>query len=153
MIRDMQAADVDALTAIETACFAAGYADKMMSREDFAEVLEDTHAALFCAVASEDGRDEVAGYAYLLLEDGAANFDSLAVSPAHQGKGLGEKLFRRVEQYCEENRIPRLNLEIKETNYTLLKRYHNYGYKCFEVEAGFYADGWGAIRMLRYFEV
>ena len=149
MIRDMQAADVDALTAIETACFAAGYADKMMTREDFAEVLGDMHAALFCAVEGA----EVAGYAYLLLEDGAANFDSLAVSPAHQGKGLGEKLFRRVEQYCEENRIPRLNLEIKETNYTLLKRYHNYGYKCFEVEAGFYADGWGAIRMLRHFEV
>jgi [ribosomal protein S18]-alanine N-acetyltransferase len=149
MIRDMEAGDVDALTAIEKACFAAGYADKMMSREDFAEVLGDEHAALFCAVEG----NEVAGYAYLLLEDGAANFDSLAVSPAHQGKGLGDQLFKRVEQYCRENRIGRLNLEIKETNYALLKRYHNYGYKCFEVEAGFYADGWGAIRMLRYFEV
>jgi len=149
MIRNMEAGDVDALTAIEVACFAAGYADKMMTREDFAEVLTDPHAALFCAV--EGG--EVAGYAFLLLEDGAANFDSLAVSPAHQGKGLGDQLFKRVEQYCQENAVPRLNLEIKETNYTLLKRYHNYGYKCFEVEAGFYADGWGAIRMLRYFEV
>ncbi len=153
MIRYMQAGDVDALTAIEIACFAAGYADKMMTRENFVEALGDKYAALFCAIASEDGRDEVAGYAYLLLEDGAANFDSLAVSPAHQGKGLGEQLFRKVEQYCHENRIPRLNLEIKETNYSLLKRYHNYGYKCFEVEPGFYADGWGAIRMLRYFEV
>lgn len=149
MIRDMEAADVDALTAIEVACFAAGYADKMMSREDFAEVLTDDHAALFCAMEG----DEVAGYAFLLLEDGAANFDSLAVSPAHQGKGLGDKLFKHVEQYCRTNAIPRLNLEIKETNYTLLKRYHNYGYKCFEVEGGFYADGWGAIRMLRHFEV
>ncbi len=153
MIRDMQAGDVDALTTIEIACFAAGYSDKMMTREDFAEVLTDARAVLLCAVVNEHGGDEVAGYAFLLLEDGAANFDSLAVSPAHQGKGLGERLFRRVEQYCQENRIPRLNLEIKETNYTLLKRYHNYGYRCFEVEHGFYADGWGAIRMLRYFEV
>lgn len=149
MIRDMEAGDVDALTAIEVACFAAGYADKMMSREDFAEVLADEHAALFCAMEGND----VAGYAYLILEDGAANFDSLAVSPAHQGKGLGDKLFKHVEAYCRTKAIPRLNLEIKETNYALLKRYHNYGYKCFEVEAGFYADGWGAIRMLRYFEV
>ena len=45
MIRDMEAGDVDALAAIEVACFAAGYADKMMSREDFAEVLTDEHAA------------------------------------------------------------------------------------------------------------
>ncbi|OYX47107.1 MAG: hypothetical protein B7Y90_13555 [Alphaproteobacteria bacterium 32-64-14] len=149
MIRDMQSRDVDALVAIETACFAAGYADKMMSAEDFAEVLTDEHTALFCAV---DG-DTVMGYAFLILEDGAANFDSLAVSPAHQGKGLGDHLFKHVEQYCRDNAIPRLNLEIKETNYPLLTRYHGYGYKCFEVEAGFYADGWGAIRMLRYFDV
>lgn len=149
MIRDMQPEDVDALVAIEKACFAAGYADKMMSAEDFAEVLTDEHAALFCAI--EDG--QIAGYAFLLLEDGAANFDSLAVSPSHQGKGLGEKLFRHVERYCHDNAIPRLNLEIKETNYPLLKRYHGYGYKCFEIEPGFYADGWGAIRMLRNFDL
>jgi len=85
MIRNMAAGDVDALTAIEVACFAAGYADKMMTREDFAEVFDPPARRLFCAV--EGG--EVAGYAFLLLEDGAANFDSLAVSPAHQGKGLG----------------------------------------------------------------
>ncbi len=153
MIRDMQPQDVDALVAIEQACFAAGYADKMMTAEDFAEVLGDDHAALFCAIEAVGGKDEVTGYALLLLEDGAANFDSLAVSPAHQGKGLGEKLFRHVERYCHDNAIPRLNLEIKETNYPLLRRYHGYGYKCFEVESGFYADGWGAIRMLRYFDV
>jgi ribosomal-protein-alanine N-acetyltransferase len=120
-----------------------------MSAEDFADVLDDERSALFCAV---DG-GVVAGYAFLIMEDGAANFDSLAVSPAHQGKGLGEKLFRHVERYCHDNAIARLNLEIKETNYALLKRYHGYGYKCFEIEPGFYADGWGAIRMLRYFEV
>jgi ribosomal-protein-alanine N-acetyltransferase len=148
-IRDMEPGDIDALVAIEQACFAAGYADKMMTAEDFAEIPEDPHAALFCAI--ED--DQVAGYAFLLLEDGAANFDSLAVSPSHQGKGLGEKLFRNVERYCQENAIPRLNLEIKETNYALLKRYHGYGYKCFEVEPAFYADGWGAIRMLKHFDV
>lgn len=149
MIRDMAEQDVEALVAIEQACFAAGYADKMMSRDDFAEVLSDDDAALFCAV--ENG--EVAGYAFLILEEEAANFDSLAVSPAHQGKGLGEQLFRHVEDYCRTQGIPRLNLEIKETNYALLKRYHGYGYKCFEVEPGFYADGWGAIRMLKHFDL
>jgi [ribosomal protein S18]-alanine N-acetyltransferase len=149
VIRDMEADDIDALVAIEQACFSAGYADKMMSREDFADALADDDAALFCAIAE----GAVAGYAFLILEDGAANFDSLAVSPAHQGKGLGEQLFRHVERYCHDNAISRLNLEIKETNYALLKRYHGWGYKCFEVEPGFYADGWGAIRMLKHFEV
>ena len=149
MIRDMQAGDVDTLTAIEKACFEAGYADKMMSRDDFLEALTDPDMDVLCCVLGE----EVAGYASLILEEGFVSFDSLAVSPDHQGKGLGEELFRAAEHYCVENRVPQLNLEIKETNYALLKRYHRYGYKCFHVESGFYADGWGAIRMLKRFAV
>ena len=150
MIRNMRSEDIDTLTAIEKACFEAGYADKMMSREDFADALENDEMMVFCSIV--DGA--VAGYAALVLEtDGTVSFDSLAVSPDHQGKGLGEELFRRVEQYCEENSVPQLNLEIKETNYSLLKRYHRYGYKCFHVEQGFYADGWGAIRMKKRFAV
>ena len=150
MIREMQATDIDALVAIEKACFEAGYADKMMSRQDFVDARTDDDMVVFCAVA--DG--QVAGYASLLLEgEGVIAFDSLAVSPDFQGKGLGEALFKRVEQYCEEAGASQLNLEIKETNYALLKRYHKYGYKCFQVEPGFYADGWGAIRMLKRFAV
>jgi ribosomal-protein-alanine N-acetyltransferase len=150
MIREMRSDDIDALTAIEKACFEAGYADKMMSREDFAEALEDNEMQVFCCLA--DGA--VAGYASLIVEEGGIiSFDSLAVSPEHQGKGLGEALFRRVEKYCEEISAPQLNLEIKETNYALLKRYHRYGYVCFHVEPEFYADGWGAIRMKKRFAV
>jgi ribosomal-protein-alanine N-acetyltransferase len=151
MIRDMRAEDIDALAAIEKACFEAGYADKMLSREDFASVLEEEAMTVFCCV--ENG--EVVGYASLFHEadNAALNFDSLAVSPDHQGKGFGEQLFRHVERYCEENKVPQLNLEIKEANYALLKRYHRYGYKCFHVEQEFYADGWGAIRMKKRFAV
>jgi ribosomal protein S18 acetylase RimI-like enzyme len=146
----MKESDLDSLAAIEKACFEAGYADKMMSREDFAEAMDDPDMRVFCALA--DG--VVAGYASLILErDGTVSFDSLAVSPDHQGKGLGEQLFRQVERYCQDNQHPQLNLEIKETNYALLKRYHGYGYKCFHVEAGFYADGWSAIRMLKRFAI
>ncbi len=150
MIRDMRSEDVDALAAIEKACFEAGYADKMLSREDFASVLNEKDMTVFCSVL--DG--VVVGYASLFHEaDGAINFDSLAVAPEHQGKGLGEELFQHVERFCKETGVPQLNLEIKETNYGLLKRYHRYGYKCFHVEPGFYADGWGAIRMKKRFAV
>jgi ribosomal-protein-alanine N-acetyltransferase len=148
-IRDMQHGDIDALLAIEHDCFAAGYADKMLTRQDFEEALEHEGAAVFCV--HENG--QILGYAHLVIEEEAAGFDSLAVAPACQGRGLGELLFRHVEAFCTANAIPRLNLEIKETNYPLLRRYHGYGYKCFEVEPGFYSDGWGAIRMLKYFDL
>ena len=89
MIRNIASDDIDALVAIERACFAAGYADKMMSAEDFADVLDDERSALFCAV---DG-GVVAGYAFLIMEDGAANFDSLAVSPHIRARALARSFF------------------------------------------------------------
>jgi ribosomal protein S18 acetylase RimI-like enzyme len=148
MIRDILEEDLDALVAIEKACFEAGYADHMNTREDFATALADTDQRVFVCI--EDGA--VAGYASLIFDEhGIPDFDSLAVSPDQQGKGLGEQLFQFVERYCIDNRIPQLNLEIKETNYVLLKRYHRFGYKCFEIVEGFYGDGWSAIRMKKCF--
>jgi [ribosomal protein S18]-alanine N-acetyltransferase len=148
MIREILPEDIASLLVIEKACFEAGYDDHMNTAEDFEDGFADPDVKIFVCI--EDS--EVAGYASLFLEDVYASFDSLAVSPTQQGKGLGEQLFKFIESYCQTSGFPQLNLEIKETNYALLKRYHRFGYKCFEVETGFYADGWGAIRMLKRFE-
>ena len=117
-IRDMEPGDIDALVAIEQACFAAGYADKMMTAEDFAEVPGDEHVALFCAVEGA----EVAGYAFLLFEDGAANFDSLAVSPSHQGKGLGPRLIAPVLDRADAARLPCWLESTNPKNHTFYRR-------------------------------
>lgn len=142
--------DVSALGQIEAACFAEGYADKMMSQEDFRDTIGEGTDRII--VAESEG--EIAGYALMLVrqETSEADFDSLAVSPAHQGKGIGEILFKAVEAECTTMGLKRLNLEIREDNYTLLKRYHRFGYKCFEIEEGFYGDGAGAIRMYKVFK-
>jgi ribosomal protein S18 acetylase RimI-like enzyme len=150
-IRLARPEDIPVLADIEARCFSEGYADKMLSADDFAELVSsDTDKVLVCDL---EGR--VAGYALLLVETHEQTegyFDSLAVDPQMQGKGLGEILFKAVEQLCMDLHIPRLNLEIKENNYTLLKRYHRFGYKCFRIEEEYYADGWGAIRMYKNFE-
>lgn len=150
MIRLLEERDLDPLLLIEKACFEAGYADEMNTREDFADAIGAEDSRVFVSV---DGEGKVQGYASLAFEeDGIPDFDSLAVSPDQQGKGLGEQLFSFIEGYCRDSGYPQLNLEIKETNYTLLKRYHRFGYKCFEIVEGFYGDGWGAIRMKKRFD-
>jgi ribosomal protein S18 acetylase RimI-like enzyme len=141
--------DANLLSDIEAACFAEGYADKMMSLEDFQETL----GAGTDKVIVAEIQGTIAGYALLLVRaaDKEGDFDSLAVAPSQQGKGIGEVLFRAVEAECINSGLKRLNLEIREDNYSLLKRYHRFGYKCFEIEEGFYADGAGAIRMYKVF--
>jgi ribosomal protein S18 acetylase RimI-like enzyme len=149
LVRKASDTDSPVLADIEEGCFAKGYADKMMSAQDFREtLLGGIDQILIAEIGSE-----IVGYALLLVRpnDSEGDFDSLAVAPGHQGKGIGEILFQAVEAECQCLGLRRLNLEIREDNYTLLKRYHRFGYKCFEIEEGFYADGAGAIRMYKVF--
>jgi [ribosomal protein S18]-alanine N-acetyltransferase len=146
-IRNAASADAASLARLEELCFSEGYADKMMSEGDFLETILGGNDHIL--LAELDGR--LAGYALLLVraDEREGDFDSLAVAPEFQGKGIGEVLFQSVEAKCQQLELRRLNLEIREDNYTLLKRYHRFGYKCFEIEENFYEDGAGAIRMYK----
>ena len=73
--------------------------------------------------------------------------------PSIRARGWAKSCSAPSSATARSSRAQQLNLEIKETNYALLKRYHRYGYKCFHVEQDFYADGWGAIRMKKRFAV
>ena len=139
--------DVEQLYLLEVACFKSGYADKMMSRDDFAETISDSLDALI--VIESDG--QIAAYGLLLIDRAAKRgaFDSLATRPDFQGQGLGGKIFKAVEDRAVSEGLDWLDLEIKENNYPLLQRYHKFGYLCFECEPNFYADGLSALRMTR----
>ncbi|KCZ93460.1 GNAT family N-acetyltransferase [Hyphomonas johnsonii] len=145
LIRTAEGPDCARLAEIEELCFRDGYSDKMLSREEFRDLVADDVNQVLVAT---DGA-QVCGYALLLVErdENAGYFDSLAIDPQFQGKGIGEDLFKAVETTCVQMKLGVLNLEIKENNYTLLKRYHRFGYKCFQVEEAYYADGWSALRM------
>lgn len=137
--------DCSRLAEIENCSFPEGYAGLLLSESDFRALISSPDEVVFCYCDPEG----ILGYAHLELADDrrSADFDSLAVAPSAQGKGVGEVLFKHVEAYCGENSIPVLNLRIKEDNYRLLQRYHRFGYKIFEIVPNYYSDGWAALRM------
>lgn len=145
IIRTAEKTDSERLAEIEELCFRDGYSDKMLTLQDFEDYIGDSVNQILIT----ENASQVCGYALLLVEpdENEGYFDSLAIDPQFQGQGIGEALFKAVENKCVDLKLSVLNLEIKENNYALLKRYHRFGYKCFFVEENYYADGWSALRM------
>ena len=53
----------------------------------------------------------------------------LAVSPLHQGKGFARLLMQHGEQLLKAVGCPKLNLQIRSSNTTVIKFYEELGYK------------------------
>ncbi|QDV15907.1 Acetyltransferase YpeA [Gimesia panareensis] len=52
----------------------------------------------------------------------------LAVSPAHQRKGLGRAIMEQVEQRIRARGCPKINLQVRETNQAVIAFYESLGY-------------------------
>lgn len=52
----------------------------------------------------------------------------LAVDPALQGRGFGAKLLRRVEELLLERGCPKINLQVRASNTSVIEFYHRLGY-------------------------
>ena len=57
----------------------------------------------------------------------------LAVSPDHQGAGHGRRLMREAEKRLLDMGCPKLNLQIRNTNHTVIDFYESIGYRSDDV--------------------
>ena len=53
----------------------------------------------------------------------------LAVSPEHQGAGLGRQMMTAAEEILLERGCPKLNLQVRDTNHAVLAFYEALGYQ------------------------
>lgn len=52
----------------------------------------------------------------------------LAVSPAYQGRGFGKLLMRHIEERLANIGCPKLNIQVRSSNKSVLAFYHSLGY-------------------------
>ena len=125
----MTADHIDALAAIEAACFAAPW-----SREALAEELDNPHAAFHVAVAG----DRVLGYVgmhHLLDEGFIAN---VAVAPDARRQGVARCLLSALDEYGRKHALYRLTLEVRASNTPAIALYEGAGYVSDGVRPRFY---------------
>ncbi|MBN2068770.1 MAG: GNAT family N-acetyltransferase [Opitutales bacterium] len=124
----------------------------------FAPHRQSTRRSLRLSIASEQQRvivqevmtqegASIVGCAILWVHKKALRLYSIAVSPEHQGKGIGAELMEQVILYASGNDFLRITLEADATNKKLIQWYERFGFHCSDLLQDYYADGEHAWRM------
>ncbi|MFU8765042.1 MAG: peptidase C39 family protein [Haliea sp.] len=134
-------ADLEALLAIETACFSSD----RLSRRSFKRWLRRTDCVFLVA---RDGA-ALAGYCLVLLRRGTrlARLYSLAVAPGYQGLGLARRLLQQAERDTRTTGALYLRLEVASSNSAAIALYRQLGYAQFGLYHDYYEDHDDALRM------
>jgi len=140
LIRNAQLTDIDALVALETACFETD----RLSRRSFKHWLAADHRGLLVA----DVEKTIAGYILIIYHPGTrlARIYSIAVSPQYRGLGLAKQLMAAGEQAANEDGRLYLRLEVSVDNTQAIKLYETQGYQKFGIYRDYYQDHKDALR-------
>jgi len=79
-------------------------------------------------------KNKIIGYITLRKHKNLGEIDFLAVIKKHQGKGVGQKLFRYVLDKASKLRIKKLLLEVRKDNNKAISIYEKHGFKKIETK-------------------
>ena len=130
MIRRMRWWDIEAVTALEEALF-----DDAWSPEMFWNELAQGGSRTYL-VAEDD--DVVVGYAGLAAMPDEAYVQTIGVAPAHQRRGLGATLLRRLLDDAARRGAPRVGLEVRVDNAPAIALYERHGFRRIGVRKRYY---------------
>lgn len=120
VIKKMDSSHIEALSDIEKECFSTPWSENALSDE-----LRNNFARFF--VAECDGA--VAGYigAHNIL--GEVYITNVAVSKAFRRNGIAEKLIKTLVEYCENEGMEFVTLEVRRSNEAAKKLYAKMGFR------------------------
>ena len=138
-IRPMSWPDIEAVHAIEAAVFEV---DPWSAEQFWGELAQPTREYV---VAEDSG--VIIGYAgaYLLPPD--ADVQTIAVSGAAQGRGVGRLLLEELITIAVRNKCSQLLLEVRSDNASALGMYERFGFESLSKRRDYYASGVDALIM------
>ena len=116
----MRVEDVEAVHAIEEACFAIPW-----SRESFLREVTENQCARYL-VMREDG--ECVAYAGMWFVLDEAHVTNIAVRPDRRGLGYGEKVTRAMIQLAADSGMNWMTLEVRRSNEIAQSLYRKLGF-------------------------
>ena len=140
VIRPGEAADIDAMVAIENEAFPT---DRLNHKAMRRSLRSPTISVL---TAVQDGTP--LGYALLHRRRGSSvvQLASIAVAASAAGQGLGKRLLEAAERDAARHGGTRLRLEVRPDNEGALALYEGAGYRRFDTIEEYYSDGTSAWR-------
>lgn len=116
----MTVEDVDAIHAIETACFKTPW-----SRESFLREVTENACARYM-VLREDGVPIAYAGVWFVLDEG--HITNIAVHPDKRRRGYGERVCREMIQLAADSGMNWMTLEVRRSNQAAQALYHKLGF-------------------------
>lgn len=129
LVRDMEAADVEAASKIESEVFSMPW-----SAKDFLEMVEADYAYYY--VAEADGK--IAGCCGIRNIAGEGEITNVVVAPDYRKKGIARKMMEYMLDRAKEIGIGDCTLEVRVSNQPAIRLYESLGFKGEGVRPGFY---------------
>jgi len=131
-ISPMRVEDVGAVLRVEAQCFSTTW-----PRNAFQNELTENKLAHYFVGRFEDAIVSYGGL-WVILED--AHITTVAVDPAFQGRGYGERMLVWLLDEAIDRGASWVTLEVRESNVTAQKLYKKYGFTVVNTRRGYYSD-------------
>ena len=82
--------------------------------------------------------DELVGYGVLSVAAGEAHLLNACIAPAHQGRGYGRHLVRRMIEIARWHRVQRIFLEVRPSNAIAVGLYQRLGFNEIATRPNYY---------------
>lgn len=129
---NMKTAHLDGVLEIERNSFPTPW-----SREAYSHEVAGNDFAYY-QVALMDGK--VVGYCGMWTILDEAHVTTIAVHPAHRGRGLGNRLLHRLICEAKRRSCIKMTLEVRPSNHTAIKLYTKTGFISHGKRPGYYTD-------------
>ena len=130
-LREMNAADVDAIMCIEQCVHAHPW-----THGNFTDALNSD-----CTCKVYEQGDAMLGYVVLMPAVDEAQLLNITIAAEHQRKGLGRRLLGEVMRIARELNMQRLLLEVRPSNTAALGLYRDVGFREIGLRRGYYPGG------------
>lgn len=101
-------------------------------------------------IGIDEKYDKVVCYGCVWMIADMGDITNIAVLPAYQGQGLGERTLELLITLCEENNMSVINLEVKQQNTPAVSLYKKHGFEEVGIRKEYYKDGSSAVLMSKY---
>ena len=143
-IRDARAEDLDALCALEKACFSLPW-----TREQLAGELPDERHEFLAAEGKDGG---VLGYIGMMTVLDEGYISNVAVAPEARRAGIGRALVEEMLRRAEKRELTFVTLEVREHNAGAIALYAAEGFSVVGRRRGYYErPAEDALLMTRFF--
>ncbi len=139
VIRPMRWWDIAPAQAIERACFPDDAWTESLFWSELAGSPDTRYYV--AAVAGFEADAALVGYAGLAVVDYVGDIQTVAVTRAHQGQGLGARLLDELLAEARRRRARRVLLEVRSDNPSAITLYERRGFRRIDLRRAYYGTG------------